>query len=341
MHHRPRPVADAPRAEGAAVARAWVLELIAGAPLETLPSLPAAELAREAPVLCGAVLAAVRDDDALERLAPGGELETLAARAGHLAGAETPAETAAAIAALRTAAWSVLWDELRSPPPGLVADLSARLAHVCSVVEQCALGARPAQRRAPAAPPFHGHPVTEAQEPEPESGDEPERSAAEPPAGLFVVTDTREAPTAQDPWLTAIDRRLERHRTDRSPFAVLAVEIDDVERIVASEPGSEVATAVQGVERAISDALRPADMLVRERLGRYWITAPDTDPAGARVLGERIAEATGDTAPLRGAPLTVSIGLASCPQDGENAGQLAARADEGVFAARAAGVRIA
>ena len=122
---------------------------------------------------------------------------------------------------------------------------------------------------------------------------------------------------------------------------MLAVEIDDVERIVASEPGSEVATAVQGVERAMCDALRPADMLVRERLGRYWITAPDTDPPGARVLGEKIAEATGATPPLHGAPLTVSIGLASCPQDGEGAERLAGRADEGVFAARAAGVRIA
>jgi GGDEF domain-containing protein len=43
-------------------------------------------------------------------------------------------------------------------------------------------------------------------------------------------------------------------------------------------------------------------------------------------------------APLRGAPLTVSIGLAASPADGVDRDALVARADEALYAARAAGV---
>ena len=44
--------------------------------------------------------------------------------------------------------------------------------------------------------------------------------------------------------------------------------------------------------------------------------------------------------PLRGAPLTVSIGLAASPAGGTDRDALAARADESLYAARAAGVPI-
>jgi GGDEF domain-containing protein len=42
-----------------------------------------------------------------------------------------------------------------------------------------------------------------------------------------------------------------------------------------------------------------------------------------------------------GAPLAISIGLAVSPDDAIDADMLAAHADEGLFAARAAGVRLA
>lgn len=357
---RPRPVADAPRPDAATVAKAWLLELMAAAPLEAVAAVRAADLAREGPVLCGALLAALRDDDALERLRPGGELGALAARAGHLAGANSPARAAAAIEALRAAAWAELWAELRAPAPALVADLAMRLAYACGLIAQAVLSAE--GRPGVVVPSFEGHAATgheraaesppaavaePAPEPEPRAPSGAGAAAEPRPAGdarvshdgMFVVTDARA--TAAEPWLDAIARRLERHETDHLPFAVLAVEIDDIDRIAASERGSAVATAVQAVERAICDALHPADMLVRERLGRYWLTAPDTDQAGAGALGERIAAATAATPPLHGAPLTISVGLACCPHDGEDAESLASWADEGVFAARSAGLPLA
>jgi GGDEF domain-containing protein len=80
---------------------------------------------------------------------------------------------------------------------------------------------------------------------------------------------------------------------------------------------------------------------VREHPGRLWLVAPKVDPADARVFGERLAAAVMQAASLHGAPLTISIGVAVCPDDGTAADALVAHADEGVFAARAAGVRLA
>lgn len=154
-----------------------------------------------------------------------------------------------------------------------------------------------------------------------------------------VDTSWDDAADAGPPWLAAISRRLERREQDGRPFAVFVVEVDDLDRLLASQTGREVALALESAERALTAELAPADLVVRERLGRWWLTSPDRDPAGARDLGTRVGEAIGQ-AELGGAVLSASIGVAVCPLDGESLDALAGRADEGMFAARAAGVRL-
>jgi GGDEF domain-containing protein len=87
--------------------------------------------------------------------------------------------------------------------------------------------------------------------------------------------------------------------------------------------------------------LRPADALIRERPGRYWLTTPDTDAADAAELAERIAAAVEELPPHRGAPLLVAIGLTTCPDDGDEQPTLEQRTEEALFVARATGVRVA
>jgi GGDEF domain-containing protein len=189
-----------------------------------------------------------------------------------------------------------------------------------------------------------------------------EELAAAPPAGVTGRADDAMYATAADaptvtrlrrvdttweaahdagpPWLAAIARRLERREQDGLPFAVFVVEIDDLERLLSSQTGREVAFALETAERGLTAELAPADLVVRERLGRWWLTSPDRDPASARDLGTRIAGAIAH-AELGGAPLSASIGVAACPADGESLDALAGRADEAMFAARAAGVPLA
>jgi GGDEF domain-containing protein len=155
-----------------------------------------------------------------------------------------------------------------------------------------------------------------------------------------VDTSWDQAADAGPPWLAAISRRLERREQDGLPFAVFVVEVDDLDRLLAAQTGREVALALETAERGLTAELAPADLVVRERLGRWWLTSPDRDGDGARDLGTRVAAAIA-RARLGGVPLAASIGLAVCPADGETLDALAGRADEGMFAARAAGVPLA
>jgi GGDEF domain-containing protein len=270
---RPRPVADAPIAElrdGVAIAKGWLLALLAGRPLGGAADVPVAALSREAPGLAAAVLRALVSDTELERLGARGDLADVAARAGALAGATEPAGIVAAVEDLRGSAWRELVAELRAPDARLVADLADRLAHVCGAVAQAALRA---------------------------------------PASL-------------------------------SPTAVLAIELDDCERLLAAEPGNGGEELLARAEGALAGALGAACELQRLGLGRYLVVARGADAAGAQVLAERITGAIAGVAAPHSAPLKASIGVAVAWQDGYDAGELAERAERELFAARAAGVPV-
>jgi GGDEF domain-containing protein len=138
-------------------------------------------------------------------------------------------------------------------------------------------------------------------------------------------------------WIGSIGRRLERHEQDGSPFAVLLVELVDIERLRHAEPVGDVSRLTSKVEEALARELRPADSLTRESPGRYWLLAPQTDRTGASMLAERLARAVMSSVSHRGTPLEVAVGIALCPDDGRQASALAAHADVGLYAARAAG----
>jgi GGDEF domain-containing protein len=189
--------------------------------------------------------------------------------------------------------------------------------------------------RAAAAPPSESprpRPVRDpAAERRPREGDPPRKARPQ-----IEIRDVRgeEGPAA---WIGSIGRRLERHEQDGSPFAVLLVELVDIERLRHVELAEELSRLTSLVEEALARELRPADSLTRERAGRYWLLAPQTDGPGAQMLVERIARAVRSAVSHRGAPLEAAVGVAVCPEDGRRASELAAHADVGLYAARAAG----
>jgi GGDEF domain-containing protein len=163
-----------------------------------------------------------------------------------------------------------------------------------------------------------------------------------PVEAAIQIHDTREeAPAHPSAWTHSIGRRLERYGEDHLPFAVLLIEVLDIDRLAHAEPRDELARLTTQVERAVGAELRPADVLTHEARGRYWLVTPETDAPGARRLAERLARAVRLAAQHRGVPLEVAIGISVCPEDGQDAAALAAHADVGVYAARAAGRSIA
>jgi GGDEF domain-containing protein len=325
---RPHPVADVPPAalaDGQAPAKGWLLALVAARPLHDAPALPMPDLARDAPALCAAVLRAVGSDADLSRLQAGGDLVGLAARAGELAGAGGPAATVAAVASMRAALWQALLETTAPLDAATTAALAERLAFVCDAVTAAALGAA-GDPGALADDGAAGGAVARAGAAGDAVAGAGAGAAGDAVAG-FRVRDARAD------WGGAVDRLL----GDGRPFALLAVEADDAPRLVAAD-AEAAAGAFARVEQAVRGELRPGDVLGRDEDGRLWIVAADLGAQGARALAERLADAVAAVAPLRGAPLTVSIGLAASPDDGADREALAGRADESLYAARAAGV---
>jgi GGDEF domain-containing protein len=296
---RPQPVADAPAgplAGGATLAKEWLVRLIEDAPLERAAAIPVSALAAHAPGLCAAVVAALSSDAELERLRPGGDLAGLAARAGALAGARESPDTSVAVEALRAVVWEALRDSWRRPSAALVADLSDRLAHVCAVVAQAALGA--------------------------------------PPAG---AADQGED---DDPGFGRPDiaRALARHEVG-APLALLAVDVDDADRLLAADGRGEVAAALERAEQALAAVLGSGDHLLRRAPGRYWIVAPGSGGSTGHDLAQRLSGAVAGSAAHHGVPLRASVGVATRPQDGCDAETLAACAEERAFGVRASGLQ--
>jgi GGDEF domain-containing protein len=220
---------------------------------------------------------------------------------------------------LSDALWESLHEELSGPRRERAALLAQRLADVCAAIGLLATASAP-------APPA------------------PEQAPLEPPepsshAGI-EIHDARGEESSSG-WIASISRRLERHREDRLPFAVLLIEVLDIDRLAHAELQEELARLTTQVERAIGAELRPADLLTHESLGRYWLVTPETDASGARQLAERLARTVRLAARHRGVPLELAIGIAVCPDDGRDASALAAHADVGVYAARASGRPIA
>jgi len=365
---------DAILARADELARQWAIALILARPLEGIGEVPLADLAREAPALCAQVLRALQSDAELERLtgggaSSGGENAVPARSLAAIAGADDAAAAVEAIEALRGVLWEALLEELRWPrfersSARQVADLSDRLAHVCACAAaatvQVAPGrpvpgrnAEPASSAAPAgggAPgrmPAARRPAVIVDERAPEESpahaarlldpssvlQPPPPAPPRPPRSEIEIRDQRAA-SGPAAWIGSIGRQLERFAHDGRPFAVLLIQL---ERRPGEAPQGEVSRQSERVEEALAAERRAiAGSLTRERAGRYWLLAPQTDRVGARHLAERLVRAS-EASSGHGAPvLEVAIGTSVCPEDGRGAAALAAHADLDLYAARSA-----
>jgi GGDEF domain-containing protein len=329
---RPSPVADVPPAAlagGLAPAKGWLLAVIASRELHDAPAVPTAELVRDAPRLCAAILRAVGSDAELD-------VSPLAARAGAMAGAGSPATAVAAVGLLRGALWEALIATMPPLDAATTAALAERLAWVCDRVAAAAVSAprgteheaadyrvRDARSRSDSGAEGSVRGVAVAGE------------AAAPAVDADWRATAAAAPALDADWRATAARSL----ADGRPFALLALEIDGTARLLAADPEAGAA-ALASALAAVRGELRPDDVLGREADGRLWAVAAELGSSGGRALAERLADAVAAAATLRGAPLTTSIGLAAAPADGTDVDALAAHADEALFAARAAGVPI-
>lgn len=141
-------------------------------------------------------------------------------------------------------------------------------------------------------------------------------------------------------WVGALRDEITRAGRASVPLSLLLVELDEAVRLVAVEPGGEASATFGRFAQAVRMTVRRRDVLVCETDSRAWIIARDTGRAGAQALGSRIATSVPAEESWRGAPLTVSVGLAVLGEDGYNAAALIDAAEQMRFAAEASGIGI-
>ncbi|MGI9183479.1 MAG: hypothetical protein ACR2GZ_00720 [Solirubrobacteraceae bacterium] len=355
---RARPVADAPidvllaRAED--LTKGWLLALLERAPLDDAPRILAADLTREGPRVCAAILRALADETDHRRLEPGGALAPLAARVGELAGATGAATTSLAVDALHAVMWSALRAELPDPDPDLISELAERLSQVTELMRAAALahgeGPVPGSGSAPSPPlaavdypeprrPPRPHRTAEPprREPPAEETLPPEPPAAETPRWGWGAIDSP-APAAAALWVEALEEEIQ--RTADAPLSLLLAELEDADRVLTVETQDGAAGTFGAFARAVRGVVRRQDILVCETESRAWIIARDTGRTGAQALGSRIASAVRAGDPWRGAPLTTSVGVSVLGEDGRTPAELIEAAEEARFAAAARGVDV-
>ncbi len=318
------------------LAKGWLLALVEDAPLEEAAAIMAGDVARDGPRICDAVVRAVYNEQDLRRIEPGGVLEPLVSCAGELAGVRSAEGGAHAVETLRSVIWSALRSELARADPDLLADAGERLSLVAELVRAAVLRRRcnddtgVAQR--PRVAPLRV-----------ESGgvrdDDQPGTAASGDSG--PETDFAADPAVGDAlWIGALRDEILRSVRARSGLSLLLVELADTDRMLAVEPRGEATATFGRFAQAVRAAVRHRDVLACETESRAWIIARDTGRAGAQALGARIVAAVPTEESRRGAPLTVSVGLAVLGEDGHNAATLIDAAEEAKSAAEASGLGI-
>lgn len=171
---------------------------------------------------------------------------------------------------------------------------------------------------------------------------------AGPPVGLRSIVPGPGEDTPRPPlepvrdelWMRALDEEIETSRRGGVGLSLLLIELEEAERIRTVEDTSEMGASFGRFAQAMRTALRRRDILACETDTRAWIVARDTMRAGAQALGGRIAGAVQAAEPWRGAPLTISVGVAVLGEDGQDREALIGAAEQDRFAAAASGTPV-
>jgi GGDEF domain-containing protein len=351
---RPRPVVSAgleslpSRSEE--LAKSWLVTLVEDAPLEAAAAILAGDVARDGPRICDAVVRALYDEGDLRRIERDGVLEPLASRVGELAGAGDVVAAAHAVETLKDVVWSAVRRELGPDDPELVVEAAERLSLVIELVRAAVLR-RGVVDDGPVGGPERRAPLRVAADPADHGGTGATRERRGVPGlegtqgsvgGEFqeVAAGSGEESERDALWVGALRDEIVRAGRARAPLSLLLVELEEAEKMLAVEAHAEASATFGRFAQAVRGSVRRRDVLAAETDSRAWIIARDTGRAGAQALGTRIAGTVPSEGAWRGAPLTVSVGVAVLGEDGHNALSLIEAAEQTRFAAEASGIGI-
>jgi two-component system cell cycle response regulator len=292
------------------LAKAWLVRLIERASLEEIKELPTEKIARELPDLITDLVGAMAANGA-EPI----ELdEEQIARAAALAALRENRESAVAdvardVAALQSVLVRALRAELGDTDPDAFAVAVERLAEAAGAVQAAAVEEHVRHRSK----------ELEAQ------------ANTDPLTGLYNLRYLQR----QLHHLLDLAKRYEQS------FAILLMDIDGLKRINDAHGHAAGDRLLMQVAMAITRSVRSVDTAARIGGDEFAVLAPHQDASHGAQLGERLATAVEGEVSAPDIPaVSLSVGVVSCPEHGDDPEQLMDIADRAMYRAKAAGDRV-
>jgi diguanylate cyclase (GGDEF)-like protein len=283
------------------LAKAWLLDLLERTPLEEIERVPIGWIAAEGPALIADIVRSLADPS------PGGEsalpLDGLdrVSELGGLRDGEAAREIPRDLAALQ----ALLIEALRAETPdrhvGAFAGSVGRLASIFGDIQAHVSDELVHQRSGGAK--------------------------VDPVTGLPGQAELHE-------WLRIL---LGEYRRHGEPFCLLFVDIEGLGRIIEAYGRKGGDRMIRAVTALVKRDLRPADRAFRLADEELCVLAPGQTVEQARIVAEQLSDVVAKCSAPDGSRLAVSVGLAGCPEHGTDEESLMAAAEEGSWAAKAAG----
>ena len=124
------------------------------------------------------------------------------------------------------------------------------------------------------------------------------------------------------------------------PISLLVIDCDNLKRVNDEQGHKAGDNLLISLVKCVNEQLRHTDILSRQGGDEFVVLLPETPAKGAFDVAEKIRQAVGATSlVLAGKHVTtsVSIGVASYPNDGDNLDLLLAQADRNMYQAKQSG----
>jgi diguanylate cyclase (GGDEF)-like protein len=293
------------------LAKAWLVRLIERASLDEIKELPTERIARELPELISDIVGAIAAPNGVLRELSEEQADRAASLAGLRSGSETSAgDVARDVAALQTVLIRALREELSEREPELFAEAVERLADATGAIQ------------AAAADELMGRRSREL----------------ESQANTDTLTGLGNLRHLQ----RQIANLLEIHKRYGHPFGVLLMDVDGLKRINDAHGHAAGDRVLMQVAMALQRSIRSVDVAARLGGDEFCVLAPHQDPETATTLARRLATAAREEVALPDEPpVSLSIGVVSCPTHGADAETLIDTADRAMYRAKSAGDPVA
>ena len=283
------------------LAKAWLLDVLDRTPLAEVREVPIDWIVREGPALIADIVRGISDPTAPAELELPAEGIERVGGLGRLRQGEAARQIPRDLAALQALLIEALRREVPERQIGAFAGSVERLAQIFGDI-QAQVGERLVRERSGGA-------------------------TVDPLTGLPGEAELHQ-------WMRVL---LAEYRRHGHPFSVLLIDTDGLGRIndaYGREAGDRMLSAIAGV---IRHQIGSADRAFRIGDDEFSVLAPQQNPADALPLAEHLCEIVERSQAAEGPRITISAGLASCPEHGDTMEGLLAAAEEATWAAKAAG----